>query len=193
MVDGFHFWAVCSGFLGALAAVLAKLTFDSDSVAVTSMLRILGNTTSDSSTTECERVLAHFLDSKHHLLSLTTLQSFRMSSILGDDPLLGASILVRCLLPSLMVRVLCFVGMLVTNMAMLATFLDGMIESGSVAGSALSTGTNFVTSAILGVIFFQEKTSVQWYIGFVMVLSGTVLLSQVKTTQNTAQESKKES
>jgi MFS family permease len=62
---------------------------------------------------------------------------------------------------------------------MLASFVQGMSESGSVAGTALSTAANFSCSAALGYMLWSEHYSRTWWFGFGMVLLGTYLLSTV--------------
>lgn len=65
---------------------------------------------------------------------------------------------------------------------MLGSFVQGMQESGSVAGTALSNAANFIVSAAMGWLLFDEKYSLQWWCGFVMVLVGTLLLSGVRAS-----------
>ena len=74
-------------------------------------------------------------------------------------------------------RGLCFACMIACNAYMLGTFLKGMEESGSVAGTALSTASNFVVSACFGYVLWGERFSVLWWTGFGMVISGVMLLS----------------
>jgi drug/metabolite transporter (DMT)-like permease len=74
-------------------------------------------------------------------------------------------------------RGLCLACMIACNAYMLGTFLKGMEESGSVAGTALSTASNFVVSACYGYILWGERFSVLWWTGFGMVITGVLLLS----------------
>ena len=48
-----------------------------------------------------------------------------------------------CPYVSLGTRVVCFLCMIGVNLLMVSSFLDGMNESGSVVGTALSTAANF--------------------------------------------------
>jgi hypothetical protein len=48
-----------------------------------------------------------------------------------------------CPYVSLGTRAVCFVCMICVNLLMVSSFLDGMNESGSVVGTALSTAANF--------------------------------------------------
>ena len=78
------------------------------------------------------------------------------------------------------VRGLCFVGNLLLNISMVGSFLEGMEESGSVAGTAMSNAANFAVSSILGFLLWEEEFSTMWLCGFVLVIMGTLLLSSVK-------------
>ena len=50
---------------------------------------------------------------------------------------------ILCPYVSLGTRVVCFLVMIGVNLLMVSSFLDGMNESGSVVGTALSTAANF--------------------------------------------------
>jgi uncharacterized membrane protein len=79
------------------------------------------------------------------------------------------------------------------NAAMMATFLDGMNESGSVAGTALANAASFALSAIYGILFFDEKVNTTWMMGFAMIMSGAWLLSTVRLKQDTRADAEKKS
>ena len=76
-------------------------------------------------------------------------------------------------------RGLFVVLMLACNALMLGTFVEGMQESGSVAGTALSSAANFGVSALYGYLWFEERECLnrQWWWGLVMVMVGVALLS----------------
>ena len=82
-------------------------------------------------------------------------------------------------------RVCCIVAMVVLNAYMIASFLRGIQESGSVVGTALSTASNFITSVILGSVVWNEHKhlTTTWYVGFSCVLLGVMLLSNVQQQQ----------
>ena len=77
-------------------------------------------------------------------------------------------------------RGICFVGTLALNVFMVGSFLEGMEESGSVAGTGLSSASNFVVSSALGFCLWEEDISKQWLLGFFLVITGSLLLSTVK-------------
>ncbi|KAL7485892.1 hypothetical protein ACHAW6_011582 [Cyclotella cf. meneghiniana] len=80
---------------------------------------------------------------------------------------------------SLASRVFFLLLMIGLNAIMISSFLDGMNESGSVVGSALSTAANFSCSALYGAVFFQEYVSLTWYLGATLIGIGMWLLSSV--------------
>jgi len=79
------------------------------------------------------------------------------------------------------IRLICIVAMIITNGYMIASFLNGMQESGSVAGTSLSTAANFVVSAMYGKLFWKEPMNGRWCVGFACVLLGVVILSNVQS------------
>lgn len=63
---------------------------------------------------------------------------------------------------------------------MVGSFLEGMEESGSVAGTAMANAANFVASSFFGFVLWNEEFSTTWMFGFALVIVGTMLLSTVK-------------
>ena len=74
------------------------------------------------------------------------------------------------------------------NACMMACYLDGMQESGTVAGTALANAANFSVSAIYGIIFFQESIGATWLMGFSIILLGVWLLSAVCLKKKVSQD-----
>jgi drug/metabolite transporter (DMT)-like permease len=95
-----------------------------------------------------------------------------------------------CTVAILFPRGLFLLAMIACNATMLGTFLEGMQESGSVAGTALSSAANFAASALFGAALFDERFSSQWWLGFSMVVVGSMLLSTVRVTPLTTTASK---
>jgi len=81
------------------------------------------------------------------------------------------------------IRIACIVAMIVTNAYMIASFLKGMKDSGSVAGTSLSTAANFASSAAYGKLLWDEPMNGTWCLGFSCVLLGVVILSSVTTAE----------
>jgi len=96
------------------------------------------------------------------------------------DRAIWAQSIGMCLLAELLPRVVFLLLMIASNVFMLGFFLEGMEESGSVAGTALSSAANFGTSAMFGYVLWQERITFQWWIGFTLVILGVTLLSSVK-------------
>lgn len=82
-----------------------------------------------------------------------------------------------CTLMEGIIRFCLFLTMLACNAYMLGSFVAGMEESGSVAGTALSSAANFVASAAFGYVFWEERFTPSWWIGFSMILGGVAILS----------------
>jgi len=112
-------------------------------------------------------------------------------------------------------RGLFLLGMVSMNLLMVATFFEGMIESGSTIATALATGSNFTVSvssligkvvfinifvilnqnliihcstfqAIVGVMLFNENVNQTWVLGFALILCGVWLLSSISVKKNIA-------
>jgi drug/metabolite transporter (DMT)-like permease len=77
-------------------------------------------------------------------------------------------------------RGFCLLAMILCNGYMLGTFLKGIEESGTVGGTALSTASNFLTSAIYGYLLWNERFTLLWWVGFTLVCVGVALLSVLK-------------
>mmetsp|Transcript_12596 Transcript_12596/g.21001 ORF Transcript_12596/g.21001 Transcript_12596/m.21001 type:complete len:139 (+) Transcript_12596:281-697(+) len=88
-----------------------------------------------------------------------------------------------CLIVEWIPRLVCLVAMIIMNALMMGAFLEGMEESGSVAGTGLATAANFGTSALFGIWLWNEQVNEVWLLGFVLVFCGVSLLSQVRSVQ----------
>ena len=76
-------------------------------------------------------------------------------------------------------RGICLLLMVSLNVIMVGTFLEGMQESGSVAGTALASAANFGMSTMYGIFLWDESVNKMWLLGFCMVVAGAGLLSTV--------------
>ena len=126
--------------------------------------------------------LAKFAFSPDTFLTQWTLQAC--------EPHLSA--IEQCQILAMVVRTLCFVGTLALNIVMVGSFLEGMEESGSVAGTSMSSAANFVVSSLLGFLLWDEDFSNTWLIGFSCVIVGTLLLSTVKAGSPTSSNTEKQ-
>jgi drug/metabolite transporter (DMT)-like permease len=69
------------------------------------------------------------------------------------------------------------------NIVMVAYFVEGMEESGSVAGTGLASAANFAVSALYGIVLWGEQVNAQWCGGFALVVVGVALLSTIRMEQ----------
>jgi len=70
------------------------------------------------------------------------------------------------------------------NILMVGTFLEGMEESGSVAGTALASAANFGASALYGILLWNETVNKTWLFGFCLVVAGAGMLSTVRLDES---------
>ena len=157
--------ALLSGFLGATASCLAKLAFggvSSSSVPIAAPMRA---------------VQAHCCEA---LLFASKPEDPRRASIVWCNRIVEL----------LFVRGICLLGMIVCNAYQLGSFLEGMETSGSVAGTALATASNFVTSAVYGYALWDETFTLLWYAGMAMVMAGVMLLSQSSSSSSSSKTTK---
>lgn len=85
-------------------------------------------------------------------------------------------------------RGLCLLFMVSLNILMVGTFLEGMEESGSVAGTALASAANFGASALFGILLWNETVNQQWLFGFCLVVVGAGILSTVQLDEATGND-----
>ncbi|EEC44325.1 predicted protein [Phaeodactylum tricornutum CCAP 1055/1] len=107
----------------------------------------------------------------------------------SSDTTAAATIL--CSILRLIPRGICLILMIVCNAIMLGSFLEGMEESGSVAGTALATASNFATSAAYGFFLWEEDLSMEWMVGFGMVVVGVLILSTATASKPTQADASK--
>lgn len=153
MVQSVRGLALLSGFLGAAASCFAKFAFDPELQVVDWVHSSCPSAFYENRPTASEQQLS--------AVRTTVL-------------------LTVCKAAELAPRGLFLLAMIACNAAMLSSFLQGMQESGSVAGTALSSSANFATSALLGALLFSERFPVQWWLGFSMVVTGAMLLATVR-------------
>ena len=104
-----------------------------------------------------------------------------------------AVIVVWChwIIELLFVRGICLLGMIVCNAWQIGTFLEGMETAGSVAGTSLSTASNFVTAAVYGRVFWDETFTLLWYAGLAMVIAGVMLLASASSSSSSSSKTTK--
>lgn len=62
------------------------------------------------------------------------------------------------------------------NAIMWTLFIQSMQELNSGEAAVLNTGTNIVTSAFLGVLFFGETLGTMWWVGASFIIAGIAVL-----------------
>ena len=83
------------------------------------------------------------------------------------------------------IRVGLFGTMLFINAVMVGVFLEGLVDSGSIAGTSLSLAGNFVASLAIGNSAWSEKSiSPIWVVGVLVSVSGVLVLSGVSVETN---------
>lgn len=148
--------AAASGVLGATASCFGKFAFDPDSVVASVV----------------HQTFCKISNNDNQSTAL-----FQFQWVSSDITALFQQYDICTWICSVfLARGLCLVAMLLCNAAMLGTFLRGLEESGSVAGTALSTAFNFFASAAYGYFLWGERFSPTWWAGFTMVTSGMMLL-----------------
>jgi hypothetical protein len=113
--------AILSGTLGATASLIAKLALSPTSPIPT---------------------LVHDTCRSYNLSSLLHFDASFFNTITNNN-------IDTCTVLSLLSRGLCLLLMIGVNAIMISSFVDGMNESGSVAGTSLSTAANFSVSVSL--------------------------------------------
>lgn len=88
-------------------------------------------------------------------------------------------------------RGMCLLFMVLLNILMVGAFLEGMEESGSVAGTALASAASFGTSAIYGILLWNETVNTTWLFGFCLVVAGASMLSTVKLSEDNGDSERK--
>mmetsp|Transcript_11612 Transcript_11612/g.23944 ORF Transcript_11612/g.23944 Transcript_11612/m.23944 type:complete len:583 (-) Transcript_11612:10-1758(-) len=183
-----HKWALWSGFLGATASCFVKMGVDNSSP----LLRFV-ETHSPNWLADLDETLLRVIHAVlgelmvQYRINLMLLWKTFRTNIIEEVGLTlhlfevdyGQLFLV------LPLRILCVAAMLITNVYMIASFLKGIQDSGSVGGTSLSTAANFVSSAFYGKLLWGESMNGRWFVGFVCVLAGVLIISSETTEQET--------
>jgi hypothetical protein len=181
-----HRWALWSGFLGASASCLIKLGLDSDGHSpikyfqsqICPQYPLMVDL--DQTILSVVYLILGDLMIKQRINLMPQFTKFR-KTMEGLVLQLYVFEVDYCQVLTLPARLLCIVGMIVLNAYMIASFLRGIQESGSVVAPSLTTASNFTVSAIYGALVWHERMNLQWCAGFVCVLLGVMLLSNTTT------------
>lgn len=156
-IFGYTFWALCSGALGAAASCFAKLAFAG--------MPEPSWTEEDSPGSTCP-------DPNEWMTCFgTAVCAFQWISCHS----------LTVLLP----RIAYLIAMIICNISMVACFVGGLQDAGSVAGTALATAANFLVSAAAGYFIWKEGNSIS-VPGLSMVVVGTILLVLAQMPEDNA-------
>jgi multidrug transporter EmrE-like cation transporter len=180
-----HKWALWSGCLGATAACVGKIAFTSNSLSP--LHNFNQNVCQANMQSDLDAVVLKYiywiLGDLMIKYQINLMPYWRVARVKMEEAVLFLHVFEVDWCEFLMLgpRILCFVTMLIINAYMIASFLKGMKHSGSVVGTALSSGANFVLSALYGNVIWNEQFSQRWWIGFATVMAGVMLLTTVTT------------
>jgi multidrug transporter EmrE-like cation transporter len=191
-----HRFVVWSGFLGATASCFAKLALSGGDDG------ILHNWFQDTCRDRVPEDLDVWIVQKvnsilgdimvKHGIVLMDKWKFIVDNISEMAVKLGIFDVDWCTALELIPRIVCLILVILINVWMIASFVKGLEASGSVAGTALSSASNFACSAFFGHVVWKESFSETWWVGFASVIVGVMLLTTVQPTDNTSSSSSKQ-
>jgi multidrug transporter EmrE-like cation transporter len=182
-----HRFAIWSGILGASASCLAKLALDDSNLLLQKTYQVCSKhiVTQDLDVLVdrqvkwlCGELLVRF--------GIVLLPYWKQTQQAIQDTAFRLNVFEVdwCQTSSWIIpRGACLLVMILCNVYMVASFVRGMQCSGSVAGTALSTASNFATSALLGYLLFGELHPTKWWFGFACVAGGVLLLSSTSSDE----------
>lgn len=180
-----HRFVLWSGFLGATASCLAKLALSTDE---DSPLALFRQQCAQRLTVDVDVILiqkGNFIVGELMVqYGIVLMHKWKYLQRMIQNVAYDLHIfeVEWCLTLSWIPRVLCLLLVVTLNVFMVASFLRGIRESGSVAGTALSSASNFACSAMYGHLLYHETFTQTWWIGFASVVSGVLILSTVQST-----------
>ncbi|CAG9855876.1 unnamed protein product [Phyllotreta striolata] len=77
-------------------------------------------------------------------------------------------------------RLAFFILMLTFNTSSMTFFVKALQETLSFKATLISSSTNYIFTALAGLILFNETTSLLWWSGITLILSGLVLIVSEK-------------
>ncbi|KAH9426308.1 hypothetical protein DERP_010875 [Dermatophagoides pteronyssinus] len=81
------------------------------------------------------------------------------------------------------IQILAFAAMILVNSIMWTQFSLALAHSRyTIQVTTVNTVTNFICSAIFGIIIFNETITIQWTIGITLILIGIILLKRNDTS-----------
>lgn len=92
-----------------------------------------------------------------------------------------------------LLRILFFILMLICNANVWTLYVKALQSaSSSLVATVTSTATNYILSAIIGILIFKEVTSLLWWTGIGFIISGLLLVlkDQIKKEDTVLQKAK---
>ncbi|KAK9887182.1 hypothetical protein WA026_020635 [Henosepilachna vigintioctopunctata] len=78
---------------------------------------------------------------------------------------------------SIILKILCFFLMVCCNTCVWTLFVKALHQSGSsLHATVISNASNFLCSALMGYLIFNEKANFVWWIGLSFILGGLLLV-----------------
>lgn len=85
--------------------------------------------------------------------------------------------LTSCLVASWLCRCCCFALMISLNALMVSTFLTALDNGSSAIVALVSGAVNYLVTAILGILLFEENIGSTWITGSIMISLGLLIVS----------------
>ncbi|XP_057654014.1 transmembrane protein 42 [Diorhabda carinulata] len=90
-----------------------------------------------------------------------------------------------------LLRISFFALMLITNTTSLTFFVKALQQTASINATLITSATNYIVTALVGFILFNETTSLYWWSGISLILIGLVLIVSNTTEQRTTRNEEK--
>lgn len=94
----------------------------------------------------------------------------------------------------LYMQIVCFGLIFVCNILMWTCFTKSLqLCSSSLEATVINTATNFIASALIGWMFFQDLLGIKWWIGSLLILIGLLLINKGNASTEALQTHMKDS
>lgn len=88
-----------------------------------------------------------------------------------------------CSLILLFFRVVLFCGMAFSNGLMVSFFLKALDKNSTIHVTVVSSGINYVTTGVCGLLLLQESISMQWFCGSLLILIGVGIIAKSQSQE----------
>jgi drug/metabolite transporter (DMT)-like permease len=81
-------------------------------------------------------------------------------------------------------KIILIVGLILSNVFMLAFFVRALKEAGSIMGTILNSAANVLVTAIIARLIFNEPSvDTKWWIGFISIMIGGICITVAEQQQ----------